>query len=240
MPRITPQPSSAPAIPTPLRLTGAIIPNRLYVLAPGMTKHQTRTLAQHAVAISQTLSPRLSGRAANGIKEYYGDGFFGVRWSAPYLWYQEGGHGAFTMRTLAGKTIPMWVDDWTGEMARADPKAKTRITQNGRRQILIFRRAGKLGARKRVAVRDRQGRLVRWRSVPQSYPGAPGRITHREWKSPEGTTGRITRTVTPSHVGVRWRHPGLIPREFMQHALQQVALLYEIENTEVYATYSRQ
>lgn len=141
--------------------------------------------------------------------------------------------------TLTHNTIPMWVDDWTGELHRANPKAKTRITANGRRQILIFRKAGKIGARKRVAVRDAKGRLVRWRDVPQSYPGAPGRISHREWMPPDKTTGRISRLISRPHVGVRWRNPGLVPREFMQHAIQTVAREYGIMNIQVYATYQR-
>lgn len=140
--------------------------------------------------------------------------------------------------TVTHNTIPMWVDDWTGEMHRADPKAKTRITANGRRQILIFRKVGKIGARKRVAVRDGQGRLQRWRSVPQSYPGAPGRIVQRQW-GPVGSTGRIALLLSMPHVGVRWRHPGLMPREFMQHAIQQVAMANGIEDTRIYATYKR-
>jgi hypothetical protein len=234
-----PQPKGIPAVPGMVKITGQIIPDRLYVLAPGLDKHKTRPMAYKAAEVARTLSPRLSGRAAEGIKAYWGDGFFGVRWDRPYLWYQEGGIGPFTMRNLAGKTIPMWVDDWTGQLHRANPKAETRITANGRRQIKIFRKAGKIGARKRAAVRDPQGRLVRWRSVPQSYPGAPGRITHREWKPPSGTTGRIVRLISRPHVGVRWRHPGLVPREFMQHAIQQVALANGLSDTDVFATYGR-
>lgn len=239
MPPLSTQAGNQPPVAAVLRNRGDVAPDRLYCFAPGFTASQCRRMGQHAAEVARTLSPRLSGRAANGISAYAGEGFFGVKWDRPYLWYQEGGAGAFTMRSLAGKTIPMWVDDWTGEMARRDPKAKTRITANGRRQILIFRKAGKLGARKKVAVRDSAGRLVRWRDVPQSYPGAPGRITHREWRSSGGSTGRITRMVQPSHVGVRWRHPGLVPREFMQHAIQMVAMQNGLDKPEVFATYRR-
>lgn len=233
------QPGNLPALPAVVRTTGDVAPDRLYCYAPGSNTSQCRRMAMHAAEVARTLSPRLSGRGAAGIKPYFGEGYFGVRWDRPYMWGQEAGIGPFTMRNLAGKVIPMWVDDWTGEQARANPKAKTRITANGRRQILIFRKAGKIGARKRAAVRDGRGRLLRWRDVPQSYPGAPGRIQHREWKREGGTTGRITRVMTATQVGVRWRHPGLQPREFMQHAIQMTALQNGIANPTVYATYRR-
>ncbi len=239
MPNYTPQPANSLPVSQIPRVTGNIIPERLYMFAPGMKANETRLMADHAASICRTLSPRLSGRAAEGIKPYSGEGFFGVRWSSSYLWYQEGGTGAHTMRKLAGKVIPMWVDDWTGEMKRRNPKAKTRITANGRRQILIFRKAAKMGARKRLAVRDPQGRLLRWRSVPQSYPGAPGRIAIRQWKPPNSTTGKIALSIDRPNVGVRWRHPGIVPREFMQHAILHVGLLHEIEDREIYAVYGR-
>lgn len=239
MPKFSQQPTNAPPVAGPVRQSGSVVPNTLYCRIPNLKISAAEMLAKQACAQARTLSPKLSGRAAEGIKPYFGEGYFGVRWDRPYLWYQEAGIGAFTMRNLAGKTIPMWVDDWTGEMARANPKAKTRITSNGRRQILIFRKAGKIGARKRVAQRDARGRLLRWRDVPQSYPGAPGRIQVREWQPPDRTTGRITSTGTRIHVGVRWRHPGLVPREFMQYSIQSVADLVGYPNIQVYAIYGR-
>lgn len=228
-----------PPVAQPVRLTGSTIPDRLYVLAPGLDRRQTAMLARQAVAFSQSISPKMSGRAAAGIKPYSGVGFFGVRWDRPYLWYQEAGINPFTMRSLAGKTIPMWIDDPLGYEHRANPKAKTRMTANGRRQVLIFRKAAPIGSRKRSAVRDREGRLLRWREVPRSYPGAPGRITHREWHPTRGATGRIARMVSRPHMGVRWRHPGLVPREFMQYAIKEVAQMAGVADTQVYATYRR-
>lgn len=233
------QPANALAVAGVVRNTGAVIPDRLYIRCPGQPKTQTRKWANAAVREARYLSPKLSGRAAEGIKSYYGDGFFGVRWDRPYLWYQEGGIRPFTMRSLANKVIPMWIDDWTGAEHRANPNAPTRITATGRRQILIFRKAAPIGSRKRVAVRDAQGRLQRWRDVPRSYPGAPGRISHREWHPVAGNTGRISRMISRPHMGVRWRHPGLVPREFMQYALQQVAQNAGLPDIQVYATYRR-
>jgi hypothetical protein len=235
------QAANTPAVGMPVRSMGpGVVPNRLYIRAPGLNHHKTRMLAFQAAAQARLLAPKLSGRAAQGIKPYWGNGYFGVKWDRPYLWQQESGIGAFTMRSLAGKTIPMWIDDPTGQEHQANPKAPTRITESGRRQVLIFRKAAKIGARKRVAVRDTSGRLVRWREVPASYPGAPGRITHREFDERRNQhTGRIARLVARPHVGVRWRHPGLVGREFMQYSLQYVAGLAGIEDQTVYALYAR-
>lgn len=236
---VTQQANSPPVAP-PVRTTGAVAPNRLYIRAPGMNHRKTRMLAHQSAAYARVLAPKLSGRGAQGIKPYWGNGYFGLKWDRPYMWLQDQGINPFTMTKLAGKTIPMWIDDPTGEEARANPKAKKRITPNGRRQILIFRKAGRIGARKRVAVRDRRGRLVRWRSVPQSYPGAPGRITHREFDEKRGAvTGKIAKRVPRPHVGVRWRHPGLVGREFLHHALLETARLAEIEDQTVYAVHRR-
>lgn len=239
MVKSTPQQAGQVPVATTVRTSNSVIPDRLYMLAPEKDKSECRRMAMAAAAEALRLSPKLSGRAAAGIRPYFGQGFFGVKWDRPYLWYQESGTRAFTMRNLAGKVIPMWVDDWTGEQARKNPKAKTRITANGRRQILIFRKVGKIGARKKVAVRDSQGRLVRWRSAPQSYPGAPGRISNREWTPPDQTTGRITRLISRPHVGVRWRHPGLVPREFLQNALAKVGEENGLPSREVFAVYRR-
>lgn len=240
MPRRTPQPANTPAVAGPQARTGAILPDRLYVVAPGFSRAKSEMLAKQAAAFARAVAPKLSGRGAQGIKPYFGDGYFGVRWDRTYMWYQEVGINPFTMLKLAGKTIPMWVDDPLGYEAKANPKAKTRTTTSGRRQVLIFRKVGKIGARKRVAVRDGDGRLKYWRQVPQSYPGAPGRITHREFRDKRNmNTGRIARMVSRPHVGVRWRHPGLVGREGMQYSIQEVARMAGVSNPTVHATYRR-
>lgn len=239
MPR-APQPDNMPAVPGPVRITGTVMPDRLYVLAPGLDRAQTRPLANQSAAFARAISPKLSGRGAQGIKPYYGDGYFGVRWDRSYIWWQEQGINPFTMHKLAGKVIPMWIDDPTGSEARKNPKAKTRVTVSGRRQVLIFRKASKHGERKRVAVRDRSGRLKYWRDVPKSFPGAPGRISHREFDEVRATTtGRIATRLSRPHVGVRWRHPGVVGREFMQYAISETARMAGIEDQTIYATYRR-
>lgn len=237
------QPAGTPAVPTPVRATGVPLPNRLYILAPGFSHRQCELLAQRAAAIARALTPKLSGRGAAGIKPYYGAGYFGLRWDRSYIWYQERGTNPFTMHKLAGKTIPMWIDDPTGVERRKYPKAKTRITLNGRVQVLIFRKAAAHGARKRVAVRDRQGRLVRWREAPKSFPGAPGRIARTTYREEYGKvgkhTGKIAKLVPRPHVGVRWRHPGLVEREFLAHSLQQTAASVGIADNTLHAEHRR-
>lgn len=232
-------PNSVP-VAQAIKNTGRVMPNRLYVRAPQYNREQCEMLAKQATEFIRQITPRLSGRGAAGIKPYWGVGWFGVRWDRPYLWYQEAGTGPHTMRNLAGKTIPMWIDDPTGAEARANPKAEKRRTENGRQQILIFRKAAKPGAVKKVAVRDRNGRLLRWRKVPAAYPGAPGRIARRSYDERRGTnSGKIAQLVPRPHVGVRWRHPGIVNREFMQHGLQQVAQMARLEDLTVYATHRR-
>lgn len=222
------------APPKPIEQTGKAIPNRLYIRCPGQTKQETQLLAEVAARLCRRLVPKLSGRAAEGIKPYWGPGYFGVSWTVPYVWFQNSGTRPHTMRSLAGKVIPMWIDDPTGIEQRKNPKAKTRITVNGRRQVLIFRKAAKFGERKMVARRDGAGRLMGWQDVPKSYPGAPGRINRRNYE-----TGEISKLLVRPHVGVRWRHPGLVPREFLTRGLQVVAVTAGLPDITCYATYER-
>jgi hypothetical protein len=123
------------------------------------------------------------------------------------------------MKSLAGKTIPMWIDDPDGEVAKEEgPKAKTRVTADGRRQTLIFRHAAPIGSRKMVFKRGQ------WVSVPRSYPGAPGRINNRS------SNGRIA----AGNVGVRWRHPGIESRHYLNRSIEEVAFRYGIFPDRVY------
>lgn len=56
-------------------------------------------------------------------------------------------------------------------------------------------------------------------------PGAPGRIG-----TPRGKGGRIA----PGNVGVKWRHPGLAPRKFLNNAISLAAQWNGILLTRVY------
>jgi hypothetical protein len=194
--------------------TGSRMPDTAYVLVPGLAARTARRLAERAAKMAATGAPKLSGASAAGIKPYWGDGFFGVTWADPQIWYQEAGTKGRVMRELAGKTIPMWLNDPTGALRRDNPKAKTRVTADGRRQVLIFRKAAKIGARK-LARRRGSDRMA---DVPSSYPGAPGRIG-----SPRGKGGQIASN--PRSGGVRWRHPGLPGRGFVQRAVLDSARL---------------
>lgn len=233
--------ATSPAVPALVRRRGDALPDRLYVLVPGLDRRQAYRLASDAVTQARLIAPKMSGHAARGISTYYGDGFFGLRWSDPYLWYQESGTRPRTMRNLAGKVIPMWIDDPTGTEARKNPRARTRFTANGRRQILIFRKAARIGATK--VVRRRTAGGMTEQTVPASYPGAPGRITHRQHVNLPGNataaTGRIATTIARPHVGVRWRNPGLLPRRFMSFSLQQVAVNAGLGPAQVHSAYRR-
>jgi hypothetical protein len=234
-------PGNSVPVAQAIKNTGRIMPNRLYMRAPQYSREQCEMLAKQSAEFVRSITPRLSGRGAAGIKPYWGVGWFGIRWDRPYLWYQEAGINPFTMNNLpTDKPIPMWIDDPTGAEAKANPKAEKRRTENGRQQILIFRKVAKKGARKKIAVRDREGRLLRYRTVPASYPGAPGRIARRSYDERYGVnSGKIARLVPRPHVGVRWRHPGIVNREFMQHGLQQVGEMARLDDLTVYATYRR-
>lgn len=192
---------------------GVMTPDRLMIEVPGVDKETTRFLSGIALELAQRSAPKLTGASYRNLIPLFGDGWFGIKWQDNHVWFQENGINPFTMRSLAGKTIPMWINDPTGEEGRKNPNAERRVTADGRRQILIFRKAAPIGSRKTV-IRD--GVSV---DVPRSYPGAPGRINRRE---PIGSTrggmgigGRIAR----GNVGVRWRHPGLHRRSFIRRSL---------------------
>ena len=192
------------------RRRGSQTPNALIARASGVSAAQAEVLARAAASHAAAIAPKSTGAGAASIEPVWGPGWYGVRWSQPQMWFTEAGTRPRTMRELAGKVIPMWIDDPTGKEARKVPakdrSRRTRTDAAGKRQVLIFRRAAKIGARK----------MVNGRSVPASYPGAPGRIARRRT---EPVAGQIAK----ANVGVRWRHPGISPRGFMRHSLEDVA-----------------
>lgn len=165
------------------------IPDGIIMNVPTTNLQLLKTLAGNAAESARAGAPKSSGKAAEGIEAIFGPGWFGIRWSHPYLWYQDQGTGPHTMRALRGKTIPMWVDDdggsQTAKIPAKDRLKRARVTKDGRRQILIFRKATK--------------------------PGAPGRIGKRT----RGPDGRIAK----GNVGVKWRHPGLPHKGFLSAAV---------------------
>lgn len=206
-------------------------PTRIYMKADGFDAHETRAMARDAVYIARRLAPKLSGASSRRFVPLHGDGYFGIAWMDSYIWFQEAGIRAFTMRSLAGKTIPMWINDPTGAVRRKNPKARVRTTASGKTQVLIFRRAAKQGQRKRVIGPGGVPRMV-----PMSYPGAPGRIAVREAAAPYTTQGRRGGAVAQGNVGVRWRNPGMLARNFLHEAMRQSALTHLVPVTTIYAT----
>jgi hypothetical protein len=180
----------------------------------------------------------MSGDGAKRLTPVYGLGFFGIKWQDSWMWFQENGIKAFTMRSLQGKTIPMWIDDASGQERAKNPRAKTRTTASGKVQVLIFRRAAMQGERRQVTKKGPGGTLVS-KSVPASFPGAPGRISVRESAKPYTTQGRVAGAIARGNGGVRWRHPGLSPRFFMNNALTIAAQENGVLPIRVYATDAR-
>lgn len=195
-------------------------PDRVIMYVPGLKPNRARNIANQAVAEARRKMPKSTGYSANRLQPLYGKDFFGIRWADSYVWFQDHGIRPFTMWSLEGKTIPMWVDDPTGTERQKNPKAKTRVTLSGKTQVLIFRKAARRGQRivkyKRNKVTG-QPQVVEDR--PASYPGAPGRISVRESGSPSTTPGRVAGAIARGNGGVRWRHPGIAPRLFLNNAM---------------------
>lgn len=211
-------------------------PDRLLMPIPGLEIGDARRMANQAVREARRKMPKATGYGASRISPAYGQGYFGVKWQDSYVWFQENGINPFTMTSLAGKTIPMWIDDPTGEERAKNPKARTRVTQSGKSQVLIFRRVAQIGQRKTVRKVNRRTGEVTTNDVPMSYPGAPGRIGIREAGGGMTAPGRVAGAIARGNVGVRWRHPGLAPRMFMNNALTLTAQWNGFLPVRVYAT----
>lgn len=195
-------------------------PDRIIMFVPGLKPMRARTMANAAVAEARRKMPKMSGYSANRLQPLYGKEYFGIRWADSYVFFQDHGIRPFTMNSLAGKIIPMWVDDPTGTERQKNPKAKTRVTMSGKTQVLIFRKAAVKGAR---ITKYKKNKVTKQPEVvedrPASYPGAPGRIANREMGSPLTTQGRVAGAIARGNVGVRWRHPGIAPRMFLNNAM---------------------
>lgn len=198
------------------RRRGTVPPDALIARVPGLTTAQARDMAALATSHAARIAPKSSGRGAASLQPVWGPGWYGIRWGEAAMWFNEAGTRPRTMRELAGKLIPMWVPDPMGkEAAKVPAKDRARRIRRdaaGKQEVLIFRRAAKIGARK----------MVNGRSVPASYPGAPGRIAVR--KSDPGPGGQVAK----GNVGIRWRHPGISPRGFMRHSMEDVAVAYGV------------
>jgi hypothetical protein len=218
----------------PLLRLGTGEPDRLVMRADGFGEEETRYLAIDATYTARMSMPRVSGSTASRLVPIYQEGWFGIYFPDPWVWYMEHGTGPRTMRSLAGKTIPMWVSDENGSLRAKNKKIRTRTTMDGRTQVLIFRKAAQLGQRKQVRRRNKATGEIETIWTAASYPGAPGRINRRSdgmgWGN--GQTGQIAR----GNVGVRWRHPGLRALQFVNAAIAGVAFRSAIPITTIYAT----
>lgn len=233
-----------PAVPITEEFVLTPNPDRLVVQIDGMTAQAARSAANLAVSLARRRMPKLSGASASRLKPIYGIGYFGITWQDSYVWFQENGIKPFTMTSLQGKTIPMWIDDPTGKERQKNPKAKTRVTLSGKVQVLIFRRVAKVGdmTTKRTKVKGSKPPQYRETVTPKHWPGAPGRIAKRqafirysqgpngEQKADIGTTGKIA----PGNIGVWWRHPGLQPKFFLNAGLTEATMKVGYLPTRIY------
>lgn len=209
--------------PTTAEFTLSERPDRLIMPIRRLKSAKARQISLDAVAEARRMMPKLTGHSSSRLYPIWGWGYAGVGWVDPWTWYQEHGIRPFTMTALQGKTIPMWVDDPTGVERSKNPKAKIRTTLSGKTQVLIFRRAAMVGQTKTVRSRSKVTGVITTRQVPMSWPGAPGRIGVRQIGQPWTSPGKVGGQVATGNVGVRWRHPGLAPRQFINSALTLAA-----------------
>ncbi len=199
------------------------IPDRMIAIVPNLSPYRAHSMALRAVEKARQIAPK--GYLAVGEKgmasrllPIWGEGYYGIRWVDNYAWFQENGAQPFTMDSLAGKTIPMWIKDPTGTERVRNPKAETRVREDGVTEVLIFRRAAGRGQTKTITTK-----YGNKKEVPASYPGAAGRIAQREARHPYTSQGKAAAAIARGNVGVRWRHPGLQGLHFMQHGIIHAA-----------------
>lgn len=192
-------------------------PDGWVVVVPDLPVEVAFRASVQAQALVKEMAPKVSGRGAASLRPAHGEGWFGLYFppATSYMMLVNEGTKPRIMTSLAGKTIPMWINDPDGSMAAdirpQDQASRVRITEDGRRQVKIFRKAAPIGSTK-LAVR-RDGSLTR---VPRAYPGAIKR----------GADGRLA--------GRYWRHPGTTGRQFAQDALVLTADQMGLEPTDLY------
>lgn len=201
-------------------------PRQAVMGVPNLHEDEAAFIAQRALVLARSYMPKVTGAAAATMTAISGPEWFGVEWVHDSVWFMESGTKPHTMRSLAGKTIPMWINDPDGKERTKNPKAATRTTEDGRNQTLIFRRAAKPGQRK-SEWRMENGRLV-IKNVPASYPGAPGRIAVNRSQGliragDVNPRSRFPGQIAQRNVGVRWRHPGLDAGRHLQRGLTDAA-----------------
>jgi hypothetical protein len=231
MPLLSSPQAMVPGADTTSRLhSKMVLPDRIIMEVDGLDDDVAHHAAMIAVGFARQFAPKLTGASSRHFHPIWGVGWYGISWEDSYVWYQEQGVRPFLMRSLAGKTIPMWIDDPHGKEKAANPKAKTRTTADGRHQILIFRRAARLGQRKVVQRRNEA------RDVPASYPGAPGRIRHRHPQYHSSHPARhLSGKIRSTNVGVRWYYPGMAEKGFLHNGVLRSAQFLGIPAKPIYA-----
>lgn len=212
-----------PSLTAPQLQFASGAPDRMIMLVQELEDNDARYIAIDSVAHARQLMPRVTGSTASRLTPIYGEGYFGIYFPDSWTWFMEHGTRPFTMRSLAGKTIPMWINDWDGSVRSKNPKARVRTTEDGRVQVQIFRRAARIGQRKIVKRMNKRTKQMESVSVPASYPGAPGRIARRVAPAPWTPEGQRGGQIGAGNVGVRWRHPGLRAMQFMNAAMATAA-----------------
>jgi hypothetical protein len=207
-------------------------PNRIVAIVED--GEPTSELAARAVAAAQEVMPKVTGHLAGTLRPIFGSNFFGIYFPDRRIWFLEQGTRAHTMHSLAGKTVPMWIDDPSGSVRRENPKAKVRTTVDGRTQVQLFRRVGtKSGYRawqSKVIRMTRSGvRVARYK-----YPGAAGRIARREAAKPLTSAGRTGGRIARGNVGVAWRNPGIQGRQMLNFAMTIAAEESDIDLTHLF------
>lgn len=213
-------------------------PDRLIMKVKNLDAAAARFMANQAVREARRKMPKATGQSAKRLEPIWGDGYFGIRFPDAYVWYQENGIKAFTMKSLAGKTIPMWVSDRDGSIRARNPKAKVKVAANGETKVLIFRKAAKMGQRIDKTRKVAGGGKETYSTVA-SYPGAPGRISVRQAASPLTTSGKVGGQIAAGNGGVRWRHPGLQARFFLNNAMTLAAQWNGVLPERIYVADSR-
>jgi hypothetical protein len=192
-------------------------PDSMIMLFRDLDSDEADYLAHDALYRARQRMPRVTGMTANRLTPISGRRFFGLGFPRE-AWFMERGTQPFTMRSLAGKVIPMWITDTDGSMRRSNPKARVRRTEDGRTQVLIFRKAAKLGARKQMTSKYGNPYMG-----PAAYPGAPGRINRRQPGAPFTAPGARGGAIAAGNNGVRWRHPGVRSMQFLNNAISEAA-----------------
>lgn len=192
-------------------------PQSLIMVFRDLDRDEAEWLARDALYRARQRMPRVTGMTASRIAPIWGRRWFGLAFPRE-AWFMEKGTSPFTMRSLAGKLIPMWITDTDGSARRANSKAKVRSTEDGRTQVLIFRKAAKIGARTTKV--SKYGFSY---SAPAAYPGAPGRINRRQPGAPFTPVGARGGAVAAGNTGVRWRHPGVRSMQFLNSSLAEAA-----------------